>query len=213
MTVTNGIVEYARTTRPADFESKNAKVTLSFVVEEGSDPAPVVAKVMDMAVGEVHRRLGIEGVPLWKAVGLPADPGGEVVVDVTAVNAPKGRRAKAPPAEVPVADPTIVAPGEPASVGATAATTTAPTATPTTDPAAIGEPETVEPQPEAEIVYTDADLQKAIHLAIERKVGHDAIKGLIWHADFTGLPGKRVSDIPAEKRADFIARLKAMYDE
>ena len=199
MTVTNGAVEYERNVRPADFESKKAKVTLSFVVEDGSDPAAVVAKVMDMAVSEVHRRLGL------------ASTQGLAEVFEQKVEADKGKRiqrAKAPPAEVPVAGPTSEAASPPAEVAVSPVVDAT-----SDDPAAIGEPEPVVEVEEPGFVYTDADLQKAIHLAIEKGTSQAEIKQLIWHQDFTGMPGKRVSEIAIEKRADFIARLKAMYED
>lgn len=194
MTITNGTVEYERTVRPADFESKKAKVSLSFAVEDGSDPAPVVAKVMDMAVAEVHRRLGL-------AVDYPQ-------VDVAKVAAEKTKRAKAPPAEVPAENPTVVA-----GTASTADVTNAPS---DDDPAAIGDPE---PDAEQEIVYTDKDLHMAVHTAIEHKAGNKKIVDLV--VEFTNppgtpagerIPGKSMTTIEQDRRGEFLARLKAMCD-
>jgi len=58
-TVTNGTVEYSRTIRPADFESKVSRATLSFNIAEGSDPAVVLAKVSAIAKEQVHAELGL----------------------------------------------------------------------------------------------------------------------------------------------------------
>lgn len=79
MNITNGTVEYERVVRPADYESKRAKVSLTFAVEEdGSDPAAVANTVMRMAMAEVHRTLGVKGaapVPLDKEKRLVEDSG------------------------------------------------------------------------------------------------------------------------------------------
>lgn len=49
MNITNGQVEFERVTRPADFESKRAKVVLSFAIADGEDAEAVVANVGEMA--------------------------------------------------------------------------------------------------------------------------------------------------------------------
>ena len=55
--VTNGTVEYSRTIRPADYEGKTPKVSLSFTVAEGSSPEAVALKVMGIAFSVVERAL------------------------------------------------------------------------------------------------------------------------------------------------------------
>lgn len=57
MNITNGVVEFERVARPADFESKRAKVSLSFAIADGEDAASVSARVGDMAAVEVYRLL------------------------------------------------------------------------------------------------------------------------------------------------------------
>lgn len=57
-TVTNGTVEYTRMMRPADFESKTPRVSLSFNVADGADGAVVAKKVLKMAVDAVEDALG-----------------------------------------------------------------------------------------------------------------------------------------------------------
>lgn len=209
MTVTNGVVEYERVVRPADFESKRAKVSLSFAVEDGSDTASVVAKVMNMAVAEVHRRLGInveasgaqETVPTRTEHSALSPEHREKVAENTK------KRAKAPPAEVPGENPPVTGAATEPSTNASAATVSA------ADPAAIGEPEEdillltnkVEP-----IVYTDKDLHAAVQTAIEKKVTATQIRSLT--TEFTGNVGQSMTTLPQEKRADFIAKVKALYD-
>lgn len=190
MTITNGVVEYERVTRPADFESKRAKVSLSFAIEDGSDPAAVVAKVMGMAVGQVHVTVGLAPREVPPAV---------VEAKIEAAKQEKAKRtAKTPPAEVASleikhTENTVVEVVD-------------------LDPTAIVEPVAAEPAADdGPVEYSDHDLKSAVHLAIEKKVGNEEVVKLI--REFTGVPGKRIPDIPKEKRADFIARLKAMYTE
>ncbi len=57
MNITNGVVEFERVVRPADFESKRVKVSLSFAVDDGEDAAVASARVGDMAHVEVFRML------------------------------------------------------------------------------------------------------------------------------------------------------------
>lgn len=189
--ITNGVVIYERTVRPADFESKKASVSLSFTVaEDGSDPAAVTATVMQMAMAEVHSRLGIK----------PPAPV-QAPVEVVPAPEPVKKRAKAPPpAEVPAVDPTAIV--EPASV-----IEAAPTAVAVDDPAAIGEPEPEEAPP---VVITDKDVRAAVERAVtEGKVGNKAVIGLI--TEFTGSPGMSMTTIEQAKRGAFMARLKLLY--
>lgn len=58
-TITNGTVEYARSTRPADYEKREAKVVLTYNVDEGTDPQAAMRAVFEMAVSEVHGRVGL----------------------------------------------------------------------------------------------------------------------------------------------------------
>lgn len=194
MTITNGTVCYERNVRPADFESKKASVTLSFAVAEDSDPAPVVTKVMDLAVSEVHRRLGI------------AVPAGQQPAPV--MEADKGKRiqrAKVPPAEVPA--------GNASSPHGSIATAFTPAVA--DDPAAIGDPEAgiLELTKEQEVpVVTDKQLRDAVNYAVgEKKVATKAIVDLI--SEFNDrVPGKNIPAIAQDRRSDFLARLKALYN-
>lgn len=58
-TITNGVIEFERVTRPADFESKRVKVTLSFAVDDDDDddPETAMAIVADMAWAQVFKTL------------------------------------------------------------------------------------------------------------------------------------------------------------
>jgi hypothetical protein len=223
MTITNGTVAYERNVRPADFESKKASVTLSFTVEDGSDPAPVVAKVFAMAVAEVHRRLGIVA-PSAQQPSITMPAGTQVSMlstgGMTAPTETKSRRAKAPPAEVPAENPPATADtasgsGDPADVTTIATPETSTPAATTDDPAAIGDPE-VAPEP---VVYTDKQLRDAVNYAVgEKKVGNKKIVDLI--IEFTNppgtpegerVPGKNIPMIEQDRRGGFLDRLKALY--
>ena len=56
-TVTNGTIEFERQLRPADYENKRAKVTLSFAVDDNDDPATAMAIVADLAWAQVFKTL------------------------------------------------------------------------------------------------------------------------------------------------------------
>jgi hypothetical protein len=225
MNITNGTVEYGRNVKVADFENKSAKVSLSFGVEDGMDPLLATSLVFDMAVAEVHRRLG-----------LPVD---YPQVDVAKVVA-KRTRAKTPPAEVPEENPTlssVTTPGNPVvsdvpsvadaglvldpAIGDMAEMVEADMieivppepddAITVQDPSAIDEPADV---PEAELalavtVITDRDLHAGVHLAVARKVSNKAVKDLV--AKFNNnTVGMSMTLIPAADRPAFLAALKAL---
>lgn len=57
MTITNGTVELERSVRPADFETRRVRVSLSYTVDDGADPAAITAAVGDMAFAEIWRQL------------------------------------------------------------------------------------------------------------------------------------------------------------
>lgn len=56
-TITNGVVEFERQLRPADYENKRVKVTLSFAVDDDDDPETAMAVVADMAWAQVFKTL------------------------------------------------------------------------------------------------------------------------------------------------------------
>ncbi len=214
MNVTNGVVEYGRVTKPADYESKSAKVSLSFAVDDGADPAEVTAKVFDMAVAEVHRRLGLPVV--GPTMGVNATLGlAKIGLEIEGT---KKRRAKTPPAEVPV-DPAAIEEAGVSELSMDPARYDA--GGNLKDPAAIEEPADVpeagssaliwptELWPFQPAVITDKDLHTGVHLAMERKVANAAIKALV--AQFNGnVAGKSMTLIPAGVRQAFLDALKAL---
>ncbi|MGE3279713.1 MAG: hypothetical protein AB7H90_03355 [Alphaproteobacteria bacterium] len=189
--VTNGTIEYGRTVKPADYENKSAKVTLSFAVEEGSDPATVISTVYDIAVAEVHRRLGLAAPVNTAKVETPKRIAGQ-----------DKKEAAAAPQPDPISVPAPTA-------AETAAPSSAPPATAThveaSDPLAITAPE---PAPVTPAVITDVDLRVAAAQAVERKVPVTAIHGLTHK--YTGVVGKSMTEIPQEQRPDFLKELKEL---
>jgi flagella basal body P-ring formation protein FlgA len=101
MIVTNGVVEFERVTRPADYESKRGKVSLSFAVEDSEDAEAVVERVGAMAmrraltmVGEVlqgevvqpRRVTKTPPKPVTEEVPDPTVPGAEAVSDAVSTS-------------------------------------------------------------------------------------------------------------------------------
>lgn len=234
MQITNGTVEYGRTVKPADFESKVAKVSLNFAVAETeTNPDAVIAKVFDMAMGEVHRRLGLNG-PAYtqRMVETPTaqveKPAAQVVkLSAAEVNGLSGKGAAAAPQSNPTvappktapngatnADPLNMAPSSPvtpaSSTGAspTAASSVAPAPAPVADPLAIVPTATAPVDTSKPVTITDNDLHAAVHQAVERKVSPAQVRELT--AEFTGVVGRSMTTIDQEKRAEFIARVKEL---
>jgi len=71
MTVTNGSVECERVRCPADFESKRAKVMLSFAVDAGEDVSAIIANVGELAKHRVLMMVGEAPAPVPARVARP----------------------------------------------------------------------------------------------------------------------------------------------
>lgn len=208
-TVTNGTIEYERVVRPADFESKRFKVSLSFAIDDGSDPAAATAQVADLAVAEVHRRLGIKSVEVWKEAEAEADREDGKKRNATMEIVPTAADPLAitePAQAVPEENPPMTAVVEkPASeIAATAAPSE-------TDPLAITEPEPVAEADISDKPLSDKDLHAAIHQAMGHKVANAEVKKVI--AEFTGKPGMSVTLVPQEKRRAFVAAMQKTWDK
>lgn len=213
MNVTNGIVEYERVVKPADYESKRFKVSLSFAIDDGADAAAATAKIGDLVVAEVHRRLGLPAPAAVAERELPPE-------------LPKqGRRARTPPpAEaVPQANPTEPSASSPHGSTVTASTPAAhdPAAIEpadgddgwrnnhAADPAAISEPEPASPTQvdETPPVVTDADLHRATEAVVAgRKKTATAIKAKI--DEMHGVVGKSMRLFDQAQRRAFLNWLK-----
>lgn len=78
MNITNGQVEFERVTRPADFESKRAKVVLSFAIADGEDAEAVVANVGEMAKRRALTLVGEVQAPAAKPAARPPKAAEEI---------------------------------------------------------------------------------------------------------------------------------------
>lgn len=196
-TVTNGVVEYGRTVKPADYESKSAKVSLSFAIEDGSDPEGAVATVMDMCIAEVHSRLGLAVAAT--SVMFPT-------IRTQPVEAPKAEKPKQkPPVEVPAINPTSQVDASVAAPGANARVP--PSATvPTSDPLAIEDPGEEEPKP---LEISNKEIQAAARQTMERGVSYNKVKALIEELH-GGVVGKSMTLFDQPTRVVYLKRLKEL---
>lgn len=225
MAITNGVAEYERKVKPADYESRGAKLSLSFTIAEG-DPNPelAVAKVYDTVVAEVHRRIGLNGPAYTERMAetdtakVPETPMGELASvyklpepakaspEFTAkVEAEKAaiietiKEAGAAAKVVPQANPT-------SSLSQTVSTPVPePSIGGSPDPLAIMAPST---EPLVPVQITDQDLHAAAHQALERKATAMQIRELT--AEFTGVVGQSMTTLPQDQRPEFLRRLKEL---
>lgn len=193
--ITGGTVEY---TKPSNYQTDKpgAKVVLTFMCAEGCPPAEaeeMLDRTARMAVAKAHDMVG----------------------DKPPVAAEKAKRAKAPPAEVPAANPSPSASVDASSVSAPGSGTAPSSASSgvNTDPAAIGEPEPIELAEVGTIIppITDKDLHAAVQIAIEKKVTSAQIRAATLA--ITGNPGQSMTTIAQDRRAEFLAAVKALYSE
>lgn len=184
--VTNGSVEIERSLRPADYENKKAKVSLSFAIEEGEDAAAVVERVAAMAHDRVMamlRRPETVAPPVATFNGVP------LVKDDESKKPYHGAMPPPAAAQEPTAAPNpppAASQNTPATVPETAATTSA----------------------EAAPTITDAQLDTAVFDARGRNVTPEQIKGVIL--TFTGQPGVSMKALGQEQRPAFLAAIKAL---
>ncbi len=232
--ITNGTVEYERSVKPDDDETRGARVMLSYRVAEGSDPEAVMAQVFDMAAREVHRQVGlsINPTPYWApAVALDA---GDTLKTAPAV--PQENPTMKPDASSATnAAPGVSTPAQAATGGPKdAAVTPGPTATKTASPSnpfAITAPAVPQENPSAPTVdatspsaptsnssfpaptipdgLTDQDLHAVAQQAIEKKVKPQDIRDIT--AKYAGQMGMTISQLPVENRAAWLADVRALY--
>lgn len=235
MAITNGTAEYERKVKPADYESRGAKLSLSFTIAEG-DPNPelAVAKVYDTVVAEVHRRIGLNGPayterlaetdtakveikkgpmtvvpgtgPKEAAAVPPVNPSGDVAI--AAVRPALG------PKPVVVEPPATTAAGVPQANPTSSSSPTVSTPAPepaiggSPDPLAITAPIADPLVLDTPVQITDQDLHAAVHQAIEHKATAMQIRELT--AEFTGVVGQSMTTLPQDQRPDFLRRLKEL---
>jgi hypothetical protein len=192
MTITNGTVEFTRRVTTGDYQHKDAKVSLTFVVGDSEDALTMLEYVGNRAVeralamvGEAPRPMTTKLEPLVKqpveAQPWPGPTVGKPVGNVVDI--------------MGVANPTVTA---------------APPA------AEVAEPEAPAPQPAVISDKRLTDEVSARNAALITAAGADdtarqlATQRVLKLVDeFTGLPPGpgRLSKVPAERRAEFIERL------
>lgn len=192
MVITGGTVEFSRTVKPADYESKGAKVVLSFGIDEGEDTQSVLERVSAIAMRHALSMVG----------ELPAKLAW-VEVPATTVEKPKRQSRK------PVDPATIEEIAERVEPGRPPETEAVDEGTRSVDPAAIEDIEEA-PAEAAAIVISPKDLAAACAEKREAVgVGYDvmAVRKLIGEY---AAPGIGMSNIPPEKRQAFLDALKAL---
>lgn len=193
---TSGSATYERTRKDDDYGiNRKSAISLSFTVAEGTDAGAVEAAasfVADIARKIVHGQLGIDTPAA--ATSAPTPP---------AVNKAPKAAAKAPkPAEAPKTDDPLAALGT-ASPGATPAAPTTPAASTVEDPLAgiLGTASVAPP----------ISMETLVHeITTKNKDGSFGPKISALVHSYNGGPPHTVKDIPNEKRAEFIERLKAL---
>lgn len=205
--IIGGKISYSRTVRPADFESKNALVELSF---EGDPSDADLDGILNRASTHVHATLGLKP-------------------RATEPMAEKPRTSKKPPTTVSVSAEEVAARVASNKADAAAEVVDEPQIRKSpenrVDPAAKAEMPDIpaaldrtKPEPadslddilglETPKEISDADLTSEVtkkNAAIKNPI---AIKGLV--KKFAGDPPKGLRDVPQDKRADFLVELKAL---
>jgi hypothetical protein len=115
MNITNGSVTFERVTRPADYESKRASVTLSFAVDEQDNARLAMRQVGNMARDEALRLVGEKAERPVEAIVVPS--GGEPTIEVVQPVKTVTEARPIQPAQVDPA-PSAPSPGAPSAMAA-----------------------------------------------------------------------------------------------
>lgn len=209
--VTSGVVEYSRVRKDDDYGIKReAKVSLSFTVDEGEDHLTVLALLGANAVERVHGMIQIRvpegvvssGASVAPSAVAPATPSGPKEAAAAALNAAE---TKPETPTKPKRPPKTQQPATPAADAILGAETPAPaTPAPAASDDGLGDLlGAVEVKP-----VTDQELGAFItrRNAVLKKP--EAIRALI--AKYAGPVPKQARDIPQEKRQDFLKELDAL---
>lgn len=205
--ITGGQVTYGRKVKPADYEGKDAIVMLSFNVEDGQDAQAVLDGVSHMAMTKALSMVGLQ--PRGTAEPTPPAGGKEAAAEkLNAADKDKTTTTrKRPPAaekdqdKTPAKDPAAIDDGEPARQVST-------TPEDRKDPSEIVDENIfgAEPETPAKVeTLTDAQLTDAISTHNGKVKNAQEIRKLI--GQYVKAPGQ-ARDIPADKRAEFVAKLK-----
>lgn len=196
MQVTNGTITYRRSIRPADFETKDATVVLSFTVEDGEKVETVMEAVAKLAQERALVMVGLKPSAgavrpaAAPAAGEPASrtvPGGKEAA-AASLNAKDQAVKKPPGVKTKEVEPQIAVNPEDRR-----------------DPEQVDDPALdLEDGPE----ITDAALIDEIK-AVNKKINKPPeIKALIWK--YVGKTPSQSAQIPKEKRAAFLEELKKL---
>ena len=196
--IIGGSVTYGRTTKPADYESKKAEVTLNFGIEQetpAEDRNLFILSVGNMAIHHCNRMLGINEPP---AVYEP----------VPAVETAKRTRGPNKPKEVVIEDPFGGGPSlvPAADTGADAASTTTSAGGFGEQTAEVVQPEEFVASGEA-VAITDVDLMTALNKKAAELGGAKEINVLLGQYIAKGANPR---EIPQEKRPEFIEKIHGL---
>lgn len=190
--ISGGEVTYGRTVKTGDYENKRVDVKLTFGVDEGEDVEAILTKVSITAVRKAHEMLGIPAPAAATAAVAPKSAATtakatEAAAAVTAVEKTQ-KPAKAPkPAAETVEEPAQI------STGAERV-----------DPAQVAD-ELDEPAAEKITDAQLADAAKTKNASLKDPVRIKALRD-----KYAGKTPSILSEIPQEKRAEFLAELKKM---
>lgn len=188
--ISGGEVTYGRTVKTGDYENKRVDVKLTFGVDEGEDVEAILTKVSITAVRKAHEMLGIPAPAAATAAVAPKSAATtakatEAAAAVTAVE--KTQK----PAQAP--KPAAEAVEEPAQIS---------TGAERVDPAQVAdELDEVAPITDAQL----ADAAKTKNASLKDPVRIKALRD-----KYAGKTPSILSEIPQEKRAEFLAELKKM---
>ncbi len=213
MQVTNGKVLFSRKVKPADYEGAECAVELSFLIEEGDDPAVVTNTVARMAQEQALERLGrkTQVAPATPLVGNKE----AAAANLNAADKSKpGRppKAAAKPADPPKSDPAAVTgndtdPEKSAeAMKAAHAASDAASVVEEGDDAILGGdsvPEVTDKMLTDAITRKNAALQKTIGTESPKK-----IRAMI--AKYAGPVPKQSRDIPMAVRQKFLGELEVL---
>ncbi len=195
--ITNGSVTFARSIKPADYETKRAEYTLNFVLDEGEGVDDALSVAGHFAQQHTLKLLAKEErivAAVEQRASAPVKPADEIIQGMeNAVKAEKARRAVQP----------VVEEFDPLDGSATstpAASSPTPSASADYDPLIDGKAE-----PAAREI-SDAELTQAVNKARER-IDPARIKTL--RDEITGVVGKTMALMSQAERGKFVAALAA----
>ena len=186
--ITGGMVSYERTVKTGDYENKKFRVELSFSVEDGEDYTLIFNHAALATVAKVHEMLGIRGAAkVVQAVGVTPQSATEAKeLYAEKASQPTVKRA-APPKPPVVAKPTLAVDNTLADV---------------VDDLGLEEVATVAP------IITDVELVERVKAHNQKINNAVAIKQVMQ--TFGIAAPKTLRDIPADKRAEFLAKVEKL---